>query len=147
MFDKYLNNRLIVLYIIPLTLGAVTVFSFQPFNLTIINFFVLPVFYLIHYINKKSKGIIERNPIEKFLFWNIFCFGFYLSGIYWINNSLTFDESFKILIPLGLIVLPLFLSLFSSIITLLIGPYINLNFRSLFFSAGIALSDYLRSKF
>ena len=136
MFDKYLNNRLIVLYIIPLTLGAVTVFSFQPFNLTIINFFVLPIFfYLIHYINKKSKGIYRKKPYRKnfFIFGTSFGFGFYLSGIYWINNSLTFDESFKILIPLGLIVLPLFLSLFFSIITLLIGPYINLNFRSLFF--------------
>ncbi len=136
MFDKYLNNRLIVLYIIPLTLGAVTVFSFQPFNFTIINFLVLPIFfYLIHYINKKSKGIYRKKPYRKnfFIFGTSFGFGFYLSGIYWINNSLTFDESFKILIPFGLIVLPLFLSLFFSIITLLIGPYINLNFRSLFF--------------
>ena len=51
------------------------------------------------------------------------------------------------LIPFGLIALPLFLSLFCSILTFLIGPYINLNFRSLFFfSGGVAFSDYLRSK-
>ncbi len=150
MFDKYLNNRLIILYIVPLILGAVTVFSFQPFNFIFINFFVLPIFfYLIFYINKKSKSIYRKKPYKKnfFIFGTSFGFGFYLSGIYWINNSLTFDESFKILIPLGLIVLPLFLSLFCSIIILLIGPYIDLNFRSLFFlSGGMAFSDYIRSK-
>ena len=150
MFDKYLNNRLIVLYIAPLTLGAATVFSFQPFNLTFLNFIVFPIFfYLIFYINKKSKSTYRKKPYKKnfFVFGTSFGFGFYLSGIYWINNSLTFEESFKILIPFGLIVLPLFLSLFCSILTLLIGPYINLNLRSLFYlSGGIAFSDYIRSK-
>ena len=150
MFDKYLNNRLIVLYILPFTLGATTVFSFQPFNLTLINFFILPIFfYLIFYIKKKSKSIYRNKPYKKnfFIFGTSFGFGFYLSGIYWINNSLTFDENFKLLIPFGLIALPLFLSLFCSILTFLIGPYINLNFRSLFFfSGGIAFSDYIRSK-
>jgi apolipoprotein N-acyltransferase len=150
MFDKYLNNRLIVLYILPFTLGAITVFSFQPFNLTLINFFVLPIFfYLIFYIKKKSKSIYRNKPYKKnfFIFGTCFGFGFYLSGIYWINNSLTFDENFKFLIPFGLIALPLFLSLFCSILTFLIGPYINLNFRSLFFlSGGVAFSDYIRSK-
>ena len=150
MFEKYLNNRLIILYFVPLALGVVTVFSFQPFNLTFINFLVFPIFfYLIFYINKKSKSIYRKKPYKKnfFIFGTSFGFGFYLSGIYWINNSLTFDESFKILIPFGLIILPLFLSLFCSILTLLIGPYINLNFRSLFFlSGGIAFSDYIRSK-
>ena len=150
MFDKFLNNRLIVLYIAPLALGAITVFSFQPYNFTFINFFIFPIlFYLVFYIKKKSKSTYRKKPYKKnfFIFGTSFGFGFYLSGIYWINNSLTFDESFKILIPFGLLVLPLFLSLFWSILTFLIGPYINLNFRSLFFlSGGIAFSDYIRSK-
>ena len=150
MFDKYLNNRLIVLYILPFIFGAITVFSFQPFNLTLVNFFILPIFfYLIFYIKKKSKSIYRNKPYKKnfFIYGTSFGFGFYLSGIYWINNSLTFDENFKLLIPFGLIALPLFLSLFYSILTFLIGPYINLNFRSLFFlSGGLAFSDYIRSK-
>ena len=37
---------------------------------------------------------------------------FFLFGNYWISVSLTHDESFKKLIPLSLIFVPLFLSLF-----------------------------------
>ena len=66
MFDKYLNNRLITLYIIPFLIGSLTVFSFQPFNITFINFFVLPIFfYLIIYIKKNQKALIEKSPIKK----------------------------------------------------------------------------------
>ena len=61
--------------------------------------------------------------------------------------SLTFDESFKILIPLGLILIPLFLSIFFSLITLILGPILNMNLSSIIlFSGGLALSDYLRAK-
>ena len=75
-----------------------------------------------------------------------FGFGFYLSGISWITNSLTFDENFKILILLLLIFIPLFLSLFLALTTLIIGPYLKLDFSSvILFSAGIAFSDYLRA--
>ena len=60
---------------------------------------------------------------------------------------MTFDESFKILIPFGLIFIPLFLSLFFSLITLVIGPFLKLNLLSiLIFSGGLAFSDYLRAK-
>ena len=77
----------------------------------------------------------------------MFGFGFYLSGIHWITNSLTFDENFKILIPFGLILIPLFFSLFFSITTLIIGPFLNLNFQSiLLFSGGLAFADFLRAK-
>ena len=37
MFEKYLNNRSLTLFIIPFILGSLCVFSFQPFNYTIIN--------------------------------------------------------------------------------------------------------------
>ena len=134
MFDKYLNNRLITLYIIPFLIGSLTVFSFQPFNITFINFFVLPIFfYLIIYIKKNQKSTYRKKPYKKnlFIFSTVFGFGFYLSGIHWITNSLTFDENFKILIPFGLILIPLFLSLFFSITTLIIGPFLNLNFQSI----------------
>ena len=150
MIEKYLNNRLLTLILIPFVIGSLSVLSFQPFNLTFINFFVLPfIFYFIVYINKKSKGIYRKKPYKKnlFIFGTFFGFGFYLSGIHWITNSLTFDESFKFLIPLSLILIPLFLSLFFSIPVLILGPYLSLNINSVFlFSAGLAFSDYLRAK-
>ena len=150
MIAKYLNNRVITLVLIPFLIGSLSVLSFQPFNFTFINFFVLPLFlYFIVYINKKSKGVYRKKPYKKnlFIFGTFFGFGFYLSGIHWITNSLTFDESFKFLIPFSLILVPLFLSLFFSIVVLILGPYLSLNLNSiLLFSAGLALSDFLRAK-
>ena len=150
MFEKYLNNRGLTLFVIPFILGSLCVFSFQPFNYTIINFLVLPIlFYLIIFINKKSKSIYRKKPYKKnlFIFGTAFGYGYYLAGIHWITNSLTFDENFKILIPIALILIPLFLSLFFSILILIIGPLLNLNVASVFlFSGGLALSDYIRSK-
>ena len=149
MIEKYLNNRLLTLFVIPTILGSLTVFSFEPFNFTIINFIIFPIFfYLLIYIKRKSKGIYRKKPyrINLFLFGTCFGFGFYLSGIHWIVNSLTFDENFKILIPFGLILIPLFLSLFFSITTVLVGPFLNFNIASIFLiSASLAFSDYLRA--
>ena len=131
MVKKYLDNRFIILYLIPFFIGALTTLSFQPFNLTIINFIVLPLFfYLIVYINKKSKSTYRKKPYKKnlFIFGLLFGFGFYLSGISWITNSLTFDENFKTLIPFALILIPLFLGLFIALTILFIGPYLEYNF-------------------
>ena len=131
MVEKYLNNRFITLYILPFIFGSLSILSFEPFNFTIINFIIFPLlFYLLIYINKKSKAIYRIKPYRKnlFIFGLVFGFGFYLSGISWITNSLTFDENFKVLIPFALILIPLFLSLFLGITTLIIGPYLRLNF-------------------
>ncbi len=147
---RYFNSRYLILYVLPFLLGSLSVLSFQPFNLTIINFFTLPFFfYLIVYIKKKSKSIYRKKPFKKNLFitGTSYGFGFYLCGIHWITHSLTFDESFKIFIPLGLIFIPLFLSLFTSIVILIIGPFLNMNLVSVFlFSGSLAFSDYLRAK-
>ncbi len=149
MIEKYLNNRFVILYLAPFILGSLTVLSFEPFNLTIINFLIFPTFfYLLVYINKKSKGVYRKKPYKKnlFIFGLVFGFGFYLCGVSWITNSLTFDENFKLLIPFAFIFIPLFLSLFLGITTLIIGPYLRLNSISLLiFSASLSLSDYLRA--
>ncbi len=150
MNNKILNNRFTILYFIPFIIGSLSVFSFQPFNFTIVNFFILPTFfYLLIFIKKRSKSTYRKKPYKKnlFIFGTAFGFGFFLSGIYWITNSLTFDENFRIFIPFGLILIPLFLSLFFSLPTLMIGPYLNLKFSSiLLFAGSFAFSDYLRSK-
>ena len=149
MIEKYLNNRPLTLIIIPFIIGSVTILSFEPFNLTIVNLIIFPLFfYLLVYINKKSKSVYRKKPYKKnlFTFGLAFGFGFYLIGISWITNSLTFDKNFKVLIPFALILIPLFLSLFVGLITLLIGPYLKLDFSSLLmFCACFAFSDYLRA--
>ncbi len=150
MLDNILNNRTVVLYVLPFLLGSLTVLSFQPFNLSFINFFVLPIFFfLIVYVKKKSKSVYRKKPFKKnlFIIGSIFGFGFYLSGIFWIAYSLTFDDSFKYLIPFAVILIPLFLSLFIGLTILVIGQFLTYNFSSiLLFSGSLALSDYIRGK-
>ncbi len=151
MLQKILNSRLLVVYVIPFSLGLLTVLSFQPFNFSFINFILLPIFFfLLVYIKKKSKGIYrKKKPYWKnlFLVGLSFGFGFYLSGIFWIAYSLTFEESFKFLIPFAVLFIPLFLSFFNGLTTLAIGHFLNYNFSSiLLFSASLSLSDYLRGK-
>ena len=150
MIEKFLNNRFLSLFVIPISLGSLTVFTFQPFNIFLINFFILPLFfYLIIYIKKKSQSIFRKKPFRKnlFIFGTSFGFGYYLSGIHWITNSLTFDDTFKILIPFGLIFIPLFLSLFFSLIIVFLGPHLKLNINSiLLLSVCLAISDFIRAK-
>ena len=108
MLEIFLRNRFVVLYFIPFIIGSLSVLSFEPFNLTILNFVILPsLFYLTVYINKKSKGVYRKKPYKKnlFLIGLFFGFGFYFSGISWITNSLTFDDNFKFLIPIALILI------------------------------------------
>ncbi len=148
MIDRLLNSRIFIVCISPFFLGLVSVFSFQPFNLSLINFFIFPLlFYLVYYVKKKSRSIYRKRPFRKNLFFvgYFFGFGFYLSGIFWISYSLTFEESFKFLIPLSIILIPLFLGLFMGATTLIVGQFINLNFNSiLLFASAVAFSDFLR---
>ena len=150
MLAKILNNRFIVLYLMPFFLGLMTVFTFQPFNISLINFFVLPVFFLILvYVKKSSMSTYRKKPFQKnlFLLGFIFGFGFFLSGIFWISYSLTFDDSFKILIPFALVLIPIFLGIFTGLTTLIVGRYLNYNLSSvLLFSGALGLSDYIRGK-
>ena len=150
MLEKYLSSRFSILYLTPFFLGFLTVLSFQPYNLTFINFLILPIFFgLTVYINKKLRSTFRKKTYRKnlFIFGFLFGFGFYLSGVSWIANSLTFDENFKILIPFALIFIPIFLGLFLGCTILFIGPYLSYNFSSiLIFSLAMAISDFLRAK-
>ena len=150
MIEKYLNNRFFTLYLIPFSIGSISTLSFQPFNYSLVNFIIFPIFFfLITYVNKKSKSIYRKKPykINFFIFGLLFGFGFYLSGIHWIINSLTFDENLKVLIPAALIFIPLFLSLFFSLGILSIGPFLSPNLSSIFlFSGLLSFSDFIRAK-
>ena len=48
----------------------------------------------------------------------MFGFGYFISNLYWITNSLTFEDIFKPLIPFALVLIPLFLGLFYGLSTL-----------------------------
>ena len=52
-----------------------------------------------------------------------FGFGYFLSGLYWISISLTFDQTFKFLIPFAIILVPAFLAIFYGLITYLFSIF------------------------
>ena len=51
---------------------------------------------------------------------------YFLFSLYWIAISLTFDTSLKILIPVSIIIIPSFLSLFFAIPAYLLSFFLNL---------------------
>jgi len=100
------------LFLICLLLGILTSFSLPPYNLFFINFLTLPalLYILVNYVDNKT--------ISFFVGW-IFGFGYFISNLYWITNSLTFDVNFKFIIPFALILIPLFLGIFYGLVTFL----------------------------
>ena len=150
MILKFLSSRLFLIFLFPFILGTLTVFSFQPFNLSYINFLILPIlFLLIVYFQKKSKNTYRKKPylLNLFFIGYLFGVGFFLSGIHWISHSLTFDEIFKFLVPVAIIGLPIFLGLFFGLANLIVGPFLKNNFTSIIlFSSSFAFMDYVRAK-
>ena len=89
-------------------LGVITSLSLPPYNLTIINFFTFTILFYFLYKKKVSK---KETKFSFFYGW-LFGFGYFISNMYWIPISLSFDDDFKSLIPIALISIPAFLSLF-----------------------------------
>ena len=91
-----------------ITLGVASSFSLPPYNYLIINFFTFSVFYI--FLFKKSK--ITQSKKYFFFYGWLFGFGYFFSSLYWISISLTFDQNFKFLIPITIILMPSFLGIF-----------------------------------
>ena len=148
MFKNISNNRFYNIFLFPLTLGSLSVVSFEPISYTFVNFLTLPLFFLILLnIKKKSKSKYRKKPYKLNLFCSglFFGFGFFLAGNFWISNSLSFDKNLTFLIPFAIILIPLFLALFYATAALIAGIFIKENFSSiLLFSAIISTIDYLR---
>ena len=77
----------------------------------------------------------------------MFGFGYFISNLYWITNSLTFEENFKPLIPISLILIPLFLGVFYGLATFACSFFtLNKKFSSiLIFSLFFSLIEFVRS--
>ena len=150
MIFNFFNSRFFLVFLFPLILGSLTVFSFQPFNYNFINFIIIPILFLVTtYVQKKSKNRYRKRPylLNLFLIGYLFGVGFFLAGTYWVSHSLTFDESLNFLIPITIVGLPLFLGLFFGFANLIVGPFLKNNFVSiLLFASSLALMDFLRAK-
>ena len=94
-------------------IGILTSLSLTPFNFFIINFFTFSSLYL--FLSKKLNQ--KTNVRIFFLYGWAFGFGYFVTNLYWISISLTFDQSFKFLIPFTFILIPGFLALFYGFIS------------------------------
>jgi apolipoprotein N-acyltransferase len=100
-------------------LGAVSALSLPPYNFFIINFITFSLFFIFIF-NQKRKFSKNRSFFKYGWF---FGFGYFLSGLYWISIALTFDQTFKFLIPIATILLPAFLGIFYGFITYLFSIF------------------------
>ncbi len=107
-----IQNKLSIFFI-PLILGIISSFSLPPYSFFYINFITFPLFFIFYLSNYK------KNKIVSFCIGWIFGFGYFISSLYWLINSLTFEDIFKPLIPFAIILIPLFLGIFYGIVTLI----------------------------
>ena len=123
---QILNNKFLIIIIL-FCLGFLSSFSLPPYNFFFINFFTFPFLFYILVIN------INKNLLNNFLIGWFYGFGYFLSNLYWISNSLKFDENFENLIILSIILIPFLLSLFYGLFFFLLKFFnIKMNFSSIF---------------
>jgi len=123
-------------------LGGLTSISLPPFNYFLINFFTFSSFLI--FLFKKLNNQTSRKIF--FYYGWLFGFSYFISNLYWITISLTFDKSFSLLIPITLFLIPSFLALFYGLITLvffLIRPR-NILSAFLLFSLLFGMIEFIR---
>ena len=108
-------------------LGIFSTFSLPPYNNYIINFLTFTLFFIFIF---KERGASKDNYFFFKCGW-FFGIGYFLSNLYWIFIPLTFDEEFKFLIPIAIIIIPSFLAIFYGLITY---------FFSIFYSKKVVVS-------
>ena len=138
MFKKKFLNYIYIIF-----LGSLSSYSLPPYNHFIINFITFSLFFIFIFNKKK------RTPNNKSFFQYGWCFGFgyFLFSLYWIAISLTFDQSFKFLIPVAIILLPSFLALFYGLMTYLFSIFYSKSVTSSFFIFSILFGtiEFIRS--
>jgi len=133
-------NKKIIIYIIPFVLGSISSFSLPPYNLVFLNFITFPLLFLF---------FLKNYNLGKFIAFSIgwiFGFGYFIFSLHWITNSLTFDESYKKLIPFSLILIPFFLGTFYGLFTLFLSWFkLKLNIYSiLLFAVIFSAIEFIR---
>ena len=124
-----MKQKLFIEIIFLAFLGTLTSLSLTPFNYFIINFFTFSFFYL--FLNNRLKQ--NKNKKLFFLYGWSFGFGYFVTNLYWISISLTFDQSFKFLIPFSLILIPSFLALFYGLVSYFFSVFHQKSIISSFF--------------
>ena len=137
LFKKDLSQFIYIIF-----LGITSSFSLPPYNYFVINFITFSLLFIFLF-NKKVE-IFKNKYFFKYGWF--FGFGYFLSSLYWIVISLTFDQSFKFLIPFALLLIPAFLAIFYGLITYLFSIFFSKNVISSFliFSVLFGLMEFIR---
>ncbi len=137
-----MKKKIYIESIILTLLGFFSSLSLPPFNYVLINFLTFSFFYILLI---KTFEVSKNKKLFFFYGW-LFGLGYFISNLYWISISLTFDESFKFLIPLTIVLVPAFLALFyglASFLFLIFKPKKNLSSFFLF-SLIFGTIEYIR---
>jgi len=140
-----LKNKLYTELIFLLLIGAITSLSLPPLNFFFINFFTFSLFFV--FLVKKSK--LHSNQKIFFFYGWTFGLGYFISNLYWISISLTFDSSFKFLIPLSIVLIPMFLAVFYGAVSFLFIFFKQKKIINSFllFSLSFGIIEFLRGTF
>ncbi len=137
-----MKKKIYIESFILILIGFFSSLSLPPFNYILINFLTFSFFYIL--LIKIFE--VSKNKKLFFLYGWLFGLGYFTSNLYWISISLTFDESFKFLIPLTIILIPAFLAIFyglSSFLFLILKPKKNLS-SFLLFSLIFGTIEFIR---
>ena len=119
-----------------------TSLSLPPYNYFIINFFTFTAFF--YFLIKKSNQ--KKNKKLAFIYGWTFGFGYFYTNLYCISNSLTFDQNYKLLIPITIFLIPSFLAIFYGLVSFIFLTYKLKKILSslLFFSLIFGIIEFIR---
>ena len=138
---KFKKNNFYFVNIYILVLGIISSYSLPPFNYWYLNFFTFSL--LLIFLIKNH----DDNLKNFFFYGYFFGFGYFISSLYWIPISLTYDENFKLLIPLAIILIPGFISIFYAFAFLVFKFFLRKQLvfiNILIFSLTLGIFEYLR---
>ena len=121
----------------------ITTLSLSPFNYFFLNFLTFPLFFI--FLVKKTN--LHNNFKFFFIYGWVFGFGYFLTNLYWISISLTFDQNFKFLIPFTIIFIPAFLAIFYGLVTtifMILNPKKRILSSLLIFSLIFGVLEFIR---
>ena len=126
-----------------ISLGILSSYSLSPYNYFIINFITFPLLFI--FLLNKKKNHLDNKSFFKYGWY--FGFGYFISNLYWIAISLTFDQTLKFFIPLAIILVPAFLAIFYGLVTYLFSIFFSQNNISSFFifSVLFGIIEFIRS--
>ncbi len=143
-YHFFFSNKKRIFLLISLILGGLLTLSFDPYNIPFFSLIIIGLFFKLNDYIFLNYGKDYR---LMFLTGILFGFGFFVTSIYWITNSIfVFDANLVFLVPFPLIFLPLILGTFYGIMQLINSFFWSVNISRIFyFSVFWCLFEILRS--